>query len=156
MEDVQLPDDYVPPEVEPVYAPLDPDFEVLSDEEYIEDAGELEDNFVELAGGKHTRMEDDEVDENDEKEKDVTPQPPSFHTSASLLPMHKVKMMERFLFGTESTEEDNSWQREFSQEHHCIPAPSTTVASMRKGRVLTDQEELLEKQFDKVCCCVLC
>ncbi len=132
---------------------LDPDFEMPSDDELIEEEGELEDNFVELAGGKHVKMDED--DEEDaaaaEAMKNQERAPAS---STSNLPLHKVRMMERFLWGSESpggADPESYGAFPPSEDAMGLPPPSTTMSSIRKGRPLTEQEELLEKQFDRVC-----
>ena len=71
--------------MEPVVVddPVDEELEMVSDDELIAEVGELEDNFVELAGGKRVRLDDDE-DGDEHEEKPVL--------STSSLPLHKVKM----------------------------------------------------------------
>uniref|UniRef100_A0A5K3FHJ7 Protein LTV1 homolog n=1 Tax=Mesocestoides corti TaxID=53468 RepID=A0A5K3FHJ7_MESCO len=141
-ENTPLPENYVPPVVEPVVTDdLDPDFEMPSDDELIAEVGELEDNFVELAGGKPVHMDDDD------QPPFIVPPPPSpppQMPSISNLPLHKVRMMERFLWGSESTDAPEA------PEGMEQSAPSTVDSSMRKGRPLTEEEELLEKQFDRL------
>lgn len=143
--DNEIPSTYATPEFQPVInEPLDPDFEMASDDELIAEEGELEDNFVELAGGTHVKMGDG-ADDDDVMPHRLPPQP-----STSNLPLHKVRMMEQFLWGPETP---SGADPESYGEGGCAPepiAPSTTMSSMRKGRPLTEQEELLEKQFDRV------
>lgn len=146
-EDSVLPENYAPPIVEPVIEDdsIDEELEIYSDEELIAEVGELEDNFVELAGGKHVRLSDDEEEDGEPAQAhklinldEDLPKP-----STSYLPFHKVKMMESYLYGTK-----------FSEALDYPPSGSLnnviTDAVARKGRSLTDSEELLEKKFDNV------
>nr|VZI29385.1 unnamed protein product [Spirometra erinaceieuropaei] len=153
MDDLGLPEDYQPPEVQPVTPPLVEDFEIPSDEELIEEQGELEDNFVELAGGPHVRSDHEEEEEEDAYHPSSSqfkkPAPPSVLGQTSNLHINKVKMMERFLFGAESADTD-SFALDHMASNQDAAAPSTTTASVRKGRPLNEQEELLEKQFDRL------
>ncbi|VDO08745.1 unnamed protein product [Rodentolepis nana] len=145
-DDAVLPENYVPSIVEPVVEddPIDEELEIYSDDELIAEVGELPDNFVELAGGKHVRLSDEEEDEESVHELKQNnnhgvdlPAP-----STSYLPLHKVKMMERYLYGSELSE--------------VLESPSGSSndaianATARKGRSLTDSEELLEKKFDNL------
>ncbi|VDL52860.1 unnamed protein product [Hymenolepis diminuta] len=107
-EDSVLPENYAPPIVEPVIEDdsIDEELEIYSDEELIAEVGELEDNFVELAGGKHVRLSDDE-DEDEElahAHKSINPDEDLPQPSTSYLPLHKVKMMESYLYGTKFSE----------------------------------------------------
>ncbi|VDL96250.1 unnamed protein product [Schistocephalus solidus] len=154
MDDLGLPEDYQPPEVQPVTPPLVEDFEIPSDEELLEEQGELEDNFLELAGGPHVRSDNEEEEEaNDDHNHSSShfkkPIPPPTLGQTSNLQINKVKMMERFLFGSESADTD-SFSLEHMEAGQGTTAPSTTTASIRKGRPLNEQEELLEKQFDRL------
>ncbi|KAM7537179.1 hypothetical protein Aperf_G00000060028 [Anoplocephala perfoliata] len=144
IEEAEIPEDYVPPIVEPVVEDdsIDDELEFNSDDELIAELGELEDNFVELAGGKPVRLDDAE---EEEEHQNITLNNPGAmqEPSTSYLPLHKVKMMERYLYGTEFPEELGD---QFTK-----PLSSVTAdAAARKGRSLTDSEELLEKKFEKL------
>ena len=99
---------------------------------------------MELAGGKRVRLDDDDdgVDDSDDK-KEKLPVPSTFS-----LPTHKVKMMERFLWGDESV--DASVNESWGLSNCETSAAALDAAAKRKGRPLTEEEEFLEKQFDKV------
>lgn len=143
-EDAGIPEDYVPPIVEPVVEDdsIDEELEFNSDDELIAEVGELEDNFVELAGGERVRLGDDEEEEGHLgitlNNPDDIPKP-----STSCLPFHKVKLMERYLYGREFSEEVGD---QFANSSNSVIAD----AAVREGRPLTHSEELLEKKFEKV------
>merc|ERR1719391_1229422 len=81
-EDVTLPENYAPPEIQPVVPEdLDADFDMPSDDELIAETGELEDNFVELAGGRHVRMDDDEEEDAGAGPSSSMPPPPQPSTA---------------------------------------------------------------------------
>nr|CDS33637.1 protein LTV1 [Hymenolepis microstoma] len=145
-EDAVLPENYVPPIAEPVVEddPVDEELEICSDDELIAEVGELPDNFVELAGGKHVRLSDEEEDEGPahELKQNNNPEVDLPSPSTSYLPLHKIKMMERYLYGSELPE-----------VLECPAGSSNDAianATARKGRSLTDLEELLEKKFDNL------
>ncbi|KAL5110014.1 hypothetical protein TcWFU_002850 [Taenia crassiceps] len=149
-EDAVIPDNYVPPLAEMVVSddPVDEEFEIPSDDEVITDGDELEDNFVELAGGKRVRLDDDDdggggdgvAAGNSYEVRDAKPVP-----STANLPLHKIRLMERYLWGTEADELPMEDLYEISSHKNSLVA-----AAERKGRPLTEGEELLEKQFDKL------
>ncbi|CDS39591.1 expressed conserved protein [Echinococcus multilocularis] len=142
-EDTVIPDNYAPPAVEMVVSddPVDDDFEIPSDDELITDGGELEDNFVELAGGKRMRLNDDDDTTSDSYE--IRGEKPILSTAN--LPLHKIRLMERYLWGAEANEMPMEDLYEVSGRKSSVAA-----AAARKGRPLTEEEELLEKQFDKL------
>ncbi|KAL5968287.1 hypothetical protein TSMEX_004008, partial [Taenia solium] len=142
-EDAIIPDNYAPPPAEMVVSddPVGEEFEILSDDEATIDGGELEDNFVELAGGKRVRLSDDDDATSDCYEvRDV-----KSVTSSVNLPLHRIRLMERYLWGTEDDELPMEDPYEISSHKNSVVA-----AAARKGRPLTEGEELLEKQFDKL------
>ncbi|VDM30201.1 unnamed protein product [Hydatigera taeniaeformis] len=146
-EDAVIPDNYAPPAVEMVVSddPVDEEFEIPSDDEMTTDGDELEDNFVELAGGKRVRLNDEDSGDDDTARdsyeiRDVKPTP-----STANLPLHKIRLMERYLWGAEV--EEFPMEDPYGISTHQNPV---AVSTARKGRPLTDGEELLEKQFGKL------
>lgn len=146
-EDAVIPDNYAPPPAEMVVPddPVDEEFEFFSDDEVMMDGGELEDNFVELAGGKRMRLFDDGDHEDDATSDSYEVRDAKTAPSTANLPLHKIRLMERYLWGSEADELPMEDPYEISSHKNSVDA-----AAARKGRPLTGGEELLEKQFDKV------
>ncbi|VEL09124.1 unnamed protein product [Protopolystoma xenopodis] len=96
-----------------------------------DDDGELEENFVELAGGPKLREGSDEPDAQYDK----------FQGRPELLSMQKVLMMEKFLFGT------NQQSSDLSEE--CAQEPSLPTLS-RSGKPMTDEELYLQQEFSQL------
>ncbi|KAL3312926.1 hypothetical protein Ciccas_008474 [Cichlidogyrus casuarinus] len=102
------------------------------DEMWGDEMSEIEDNFVELAGGPR-------VDENATKAKSKENKV-VWNSEGNV---EKMLMMEKFLYGSEGGD------RLFDDADYMFgdDGTSTIASSIRKGRPLTDREELLEHQF---------